>query len=98
MFKFVNFNIRLYNILMDCLSLGERFSKLLQARLSIVDKEGAISLKVTAGRVKFTNILFSYADSNRPAVNKISFTVEGGKTVALIGRSGSGKSIVFKLL
>ncbi|XTI95794.1 hypothetical protein V2W45_1256585, partial [Cenococcum geophilum] len=64
----------------------------------IVNKEGVISLKVTTRRVKFTNILFSYADSNRPAVNKISFTVKGGKTVALIRQSGSGKSIVFKLL
>ena len=97
-FEFVNFNIRSYDILMDCLSSGERFSKLLQARPSVVDKEGATSLKVTAGRVEFTDISFSYADGDRPAMNKISFTVEGGKTVALVGRSGSGKSTVFKLL
>ncbi|XTI85591.1 hypothetical protein V2W45_1232999, partial [Cenococcum geophilum] len=67
-------------------------------RPSIIDKKGVISLKVTARRIKFTNILFSYADSDRPAVNKISFTVKGGKIVTLIKQSGSGKSIVFKLL
>ncbi|OCK97183.1 uncharacterized protein K441DRAFT_548452, partial [Cenococcum geophilum 1.58] len=54
------------------------------ARPFVVDKEGVISLKVTARRVKFTNILFSYADGNRPAVNKISFIVKGGKIVTLI--------------
>ncbi|OCK97159.1 uncharacterized protein K441DRAFT_548023, partial [Cenococcum geophilum 1.58] len=50
----------------------------------VVNKEGAISLKVTAGRIKFTNILFSYADSDRPVVNKISFIVKGGKIITLI--------------
>jgi len=80
----MNFYIRLYDILIDCLNVGKCFSKLLQTRPSIVDKEGAIRLKVTARRVKFTNILFSYADSNRPAVNKINFIVKGGKTIALI--------------
>jgi ABC-type transport system involved in Fe-S cluster assembly fused permease/ATPase subunit len=84
-------------MLMVCLSIGERFSKLLRTKLSIVDKEGVTHLEVTAGRVKFNNILFSYAN-NKLTVKKISFTVEGGKTIALIRLTGSGKSILLNLL
>ncbi|OCK98594.1 uncharacterized protein K441DRAFT_542186, partial [Cenococcum geophilum 1.58] len=53
-------------------------------------------LKVTAGRVKFNNISFSYA--NKPAVKKISFIVKGGKTITLIRLTRSGKSILLNLL
>ena len=84
-------------MLIGCLSTGECFSKLLRTKLSIVNKEGATHLKVTAGCVKFNNVSFSYAD-DKPTVKKISFTVEGGKTIALIGLTGSGKSILLNLL
>ncbi|OCK99655.1 uncharacterized protein K441DRAFT_537570, partial [Cenococcum geophilum 1.58] len=65
-------------------------------KLSIVNKEGVIYLKVTASRVKFNNILFSYA--NKPVVKKISFIVKGGKTITLLRLTRSGKSILFNLL
>ena len=80
----MNFYIRLYNIFIDCLNIGECFFKLLQTRLFVIDKEGVIRLKVTARRVEFTNILFFYADGDWLVVNKISFIIEGGKTVVLI--------------
>jgi len=84
-------------MLIGCLSAGERFSKLLRTKLSIINKEGVIYLEVTAGRVKFNNILFSYANDEL-AVKKISFIVEGGKTVALVGLTRSSKSTLLNLL
>jgi len=96
-FTFIGYLVRTYNMLMGCLSAGERFSKLLQTKPSIVDKKGATHLEVTAGRVEFDNVSFSYAD-DEPTVKKISFTVEGGKTVALIRPTGSGKSTLLNLL
>ena len=84
-------------MLIGCLSAGERFSKLLRTKLSIVDKEGAIYLKVTASCIKFNNVLFSYADDEL-TVKKISFIVKGGKTITLIGLTGSGKSTLLNLL
>ena len=82
---------------MGCLSVGEHFSKLLRTKPSIVNKKGVIHLKVTTGRVKFDNVLFSYAD-DKLMVKKISFTVKGGKTIALIRLTGSGKSTLLNLL
>jgi len=41
-------------------------------------------LKAAIGCIKFDNVLFSYPSGGKPAVEEISFTVKGGKTVALI--------------
>ena len=51
---------------------------------------------MTAGRVEFNNVLFFYTDE--PVVKKISFIVEGGKTVALIRLTRSSKSTLLNLL
>ena len=84
-------------MLIGCLSAGKYFSKFLQTKPSIVNKEEVIYFEVTTSRIKFNNILFSYAN-NKPTVKKISFTVKGGKTIILIKLTKSGKSILFNLL
>jgi len=54
-------------------------------------------LKVTEGSVIFENVGFSY-DPRHPALNNISFEIPKGKTVALVGPSGGGKSTILRLL
>lgn len=63
---------------------------------TINDKPGAPPIKVTRGAVSFENVGFSYGET--PAIENITFTVEPGETVALVGPSGSGKSTIFNLL
>ena len=63
---------------------------------TINDKPGAKPLHVAAGRIEFSGVGFSYGDA--PAVEDVSFVVEPGETVALVGPSGSGKSTIFNLL
>ncbi|MCL1143136.1 lipid A export permease/ATP-binding protein MsbA [Shewanella gaetbuli] len=50
------------------------------------------------GDLSFENVNFSYPEQDKKALNGIDFTVKSGKTVALVGRSGSGKSTIANLI
>lgn len=55
--------------------------------------------KITAPpAIRFETVSFSYPDTHNPALNSISFSVEAGEHVALVGSSGAGKSTIFDLL
>ncbi|MEV0269879.1 ABC transporter ATP-binding protein [Hamadaea sp. NPDC050747] len=49
-------------------------------------------------RILFDTVSLSYPDTDRPAVETVSFTIESGQVIALVGENGSGKSTVSKLL
>lgn len=51
-----------------------------------------------AGRVEFDRVTFSYPGAERPALDQISFTIQPGECVALVGQSGSGKTTIANLL
>src|SRR5207245_6601415 len=50
------------------------------------------------GVVEFERVTFRYPGANVPALRELSFRLEPGESLALIGPSGSGKSTIFKLL
>jgi ATP-binding cassette subfamily B protein len=50
------------------------------------------------GRVEFSDVRFAYHGSASPALNKVSFTIPAGSTFGIMGRSGSGKTTVTRLL
>ncbi|MEM7404338.1 MAG: peptidase domain-containing ABC transporter [Pseudomonadota bacterium] len=50
------------------------------------------------GRISFEGVSFKYRNSPQPALDQMSFEIKPGQTVGLVGRSGSGKSTVTKLL
>ena len=50
------------------------------------------------GRIEFKNVTFTYPGEERPAIEGVSFRIEPGEKVGIIGRIGSGKSTVLKLL
>lgn len=51
-----------------------------------------------ACRIVFENIGFAYPDSNQPVLKEVNFTIEPGEKVALLGKSGIGKTTIMKLL
>ena len=71
--------------------------KLLEKKPEIVDKAEAQELNVTRGRIAFKAIDFSY-HPERQILKNLSFTVEPEQTVAIVGRSGAGKSTISRLL
>ncbi|WP_413528434.1 lipid A ABC transporter ATP-binding protein/permease MsbA [Rahnella inusitata] len=74
-----------------------------QTLFSILDMEqekdeGKLEVKRAKGDVEFKNVTFTYPGRDIPALREISFSLPEGKTVALVGRSGSGKSTIANLL
>ena len=61
--------------------------------LSTVDKETPIK-----GKIEFKNVTFTYEDTNITALNNISFSINKGETIAILGKTGSGKSTILDLI
>jgi len=62
-----------------------------------IDRGNKVLVK-PKGKIEFKNISFAYSKKPENVINDISFIVEAGKTVALVGKSGSGKSTITNLL
>lgn len=58
---------------------------------------GTLKPKTVAGEVAVKDVTFTYDGAEKPALDKVSFNIPKGKTVALVGRSGSGKSTIANL-
>ena len=74
-----------------------------QTLFSILDLEtekdnGTYKAEPAKGDLEFKNVSFAYEGKEEKALNNISFNVPAGKTVALVGRSGSGKSTIANLV
>jgi len=76
---------------------ADRIFDIMDERPDIVEKPGAYDLENPAGLVNFRNVSFSY-NENQPILKDFDLTLEPGETVALVGRTGSGKSTVARLL
>ncbi len=82
-----------------CLICARRVFTQLDKKPKIVDKPDAIELDAITGNIKFNEVNFSYtADKARSALNGVNINIEAGKTYALVGHSGGGKSTIMNLL
>ncbi|MBP2661999.1 MAG: Xenobiotic-transporting ATPase, partial [Firmicutes bacterium] len=75
----------------------KRFVDVLQTEPEIVDKEDAISLTNVRGEIAFKDVSFYY-DKTTEVLEKVTISIEAGKTVALVGPSGGGKTTLCSLL
>lgn len=74
-----------------------RFDEMMQQQAAIQDKEGAIEVGRLHGKIDFHSVSFGY-NENAKVLRDISFTMEQGKVVALVGPSGGGKSTLCNLI
>ena len=75
----------------------EEMGLLLAARPEVEDRLGAPALSVSHGHIIFDSVSFAY-DPRRLVLDEISFEVRPGRTVAIVGPSGGGKSTIARLL
>lgn len=76
----------------------DRLTNIFRTEPEIVDREGAIELDEIKGNIEFKNVSFKYAPELPYALKDISFNIEPGKTLAILGRTGSGKSSIVNVL
>jgi ATP-binding cassette subfamily B multidrug efflux pump len=87
----------LLNVMQSCMASAGRVFDLLDAVELPAETPGAQSATEPAGRIVFDDVTFSYR-ARVPAVRGLSFTVEPGQTVAIVGQTGAGKTTVVNLL
>jgi ATP-binding cassette, subfamily B, bacterial MsbA len=84
-------------IVQEAMAALKRYFALMDEPPTIVDKAGAKPLLLTQGGIEFKAVRFRYRD-DAPALEGVDLVVPGGKTVALVGRSGAGKSSLMALV
>lgn len=78
------------------IAAGERVLELIDTKAQLTDKPGAIEFKDFSQSIVFEDVSFSYGDNQ--VLHHINLTVPKGKTIALVGPSGGGKSTIMDLI
>lgn len=86
-----------YNSLVMSFASAERIFEIMDIKPDIVDMKNAIKMPKIKGMVEFKNVTFSYDDGN-VVLDNVSFKVNPGETVALVGPTGAGKTTIVNLI
>ena len=86
-----------YNNVLVAMASCERIFEILDTPIQIDNKEGCYDLPNITGTVDFDDVTFSY-DPEKVILKNVSFHVEPGQTIALVGPTGAGKSTVVNLI
>ncbi len=88
--------------LIDMSSRGKaslaRLGDLLDAEITVKDRPGVEDLKNVRGKIEFRGLDFQYPDGEFDALTDISFTINAGESIGLVGKTGSGKTTLVDLI
>lgn len=90
-----SFTTAIYSIQKGLASM-ERIDKVMLAQNNIIDKENPLAVKTFTSQIEYKDVTFRYIEDD--VLKKVNLTIPIGKTIALVGQSGSGKSTFVDLL
>jgi ATP-binding cassette subfamily B protein/subfamily B ATP-binding cassette protein MsbA len=96
-FRPVQLAASFYTLTQSALAGAERVYAIFDEPREPADTKDAVELKAVEGRLRFEHVSFAY-DAEHPVLRDVSFEVAPGQTVALVGRTGAGKTTVASLL
>lgn len=87
------------NLIQRSAASQERIARMMRTPNEIQDTpETDYSIKEIKGQISFENVSFIYPNADTTALDRVSFNIEPGQTVAFVGRTGSGKSTLVQLI
>ncbi len=81
----------------ECINAIQRLFEIYDAEPDVMETEHPVRKETFEGSVEFRNVEFSY-DKNRKIIDDVSFAIEPGKMIGIVGHSGAGKSTLANLL
>ena len=107
LFAFIQFNEQFfrpirdlsekYNIMQTAMASSERIFKLLDNKTFVKNPENPVHLENIKGSIDFKNVWFAY-NSDEYVLKDISFSINPGETVAIVGQTGAGKTSLINIL
>jgi len=86
-----------YNIMQTAMASSERIFKLLDNDTFVKNPENPININNLNGRIDFKNVWFAYNDEDY-VLKDISFSINPGETIAIVGHTGAGKTSIINIL
>lgn len=78
---------------------AERVEEVLNEEIDLQDSaDSADENEITNGNIQFRNVSFQFPNTNIPILQNLTFTIESGETVAVLGATGAGKTAMFQLI
>jgi len=109
--QFTEFNMYLFRLIWPLIAIGyvvnlyqrglaswKRMQAIMTIKPLIADAPNVREQPAITGRVEFRNLTFRYHPTSEPELRNINLTIEAGQTIALVGRTGSGKSTLVNLI
>src|SRR5947208_1100629 len=89
---------KLQIVMQQSISATTAIFALLDTKTTVEDAPNAVALRSSEGRIDFDNVTFRYVNTVTDAVSNLTLHIEPGKTYALVGASGAGKSTILSLI